>query len=133
MPGAGACAAHGGLSLPWVLPLSVAAGLLGSWMLYGVGLLGGKLGWQRLLKKHPKQAERIEGAMKKLQDKGAITIFFFKLLPAVRTIISVPAGVIRMNFASYTFFSTLGIVVWNAVFIGGGYLFGEKALQMLGG
>ena len=68
MPAAGAFAAQGGLSLPWVLLLSVAAGLLGSWMLYGVGLLGDELSRQRLLKKHPKQAERIEGAMNELQD-----------------------------------------------------------------
>lgn len=130
MPAAGIFAAQGNLNLPWVLLLSVAAGLLGSWMLYGVGLLGGKVGWQRLIKKHPAQAERIEKAMEKLREKGGVSIFFFKLLPAVRTIISIPAGVIKMNFASYTFFSTLGIVVWNAVFIGGGYLFGEKALQL---
>ena len=49
----------------------------------------------------------------------------------IRTIISIPAGVIRMNFVKYTISSALGIFVWNFFLIGAGYMMGDQVFQLL--
>jgi membrane protein DedA with SNARE-associated domain len=48
-----------------------------------------------------------------------------------RTIISIPAGILKLNFIGYTVASTLGIFVWNLVFVGAGYFFGDSVLKVL--
>lgn len=63
-----------------------------------------------------------------LREKGGVGIFVSKLIPMVRTLISIPAGVIRMDLTRYIVSSTLGITVWNLIFVGGGYFFGETLL-----
>ena len=55
-----------------------------------------------------------------LERRGAVGIFVSKLIPMVRTVISIPAGVIRMNFIKYSVSSALGIFVWNFFLIGAG-------------
>lgn len=54
-----------------------------------------------------------------LREKGCVGIFVSKLIPMVRTLISIPAGVMKMNFGSYVVSSALGVAVWNLVFVGG--------------
>ena len=49
----------------------------------------------------------------------------------VRTIISIPAGVIRMDLMKYVVSSTCGIFVWNFVFVGAGYVLGDKVFELL--
>ena len=62
---------------------------------------------------------------------AAAGIFISKLIPMIRTIISIPAGVIRMNFVKYTISSALGIFVWNFFLIGAGYVMGDQVFQLL--
>ena len=82
-------------------------------------------------KKFPKQQPLIEDKMRMLREKGGLGIFVSKLLPMVRTIISIPAGMVRMDFMVYTVSSLLGIFFWNLIFVGAGYCFGEAAINML--
>jgi membrane protein DedA with SNARE-associated domain len=132
MPVAGICAAQGGISFGLTLLLSVVAGLLGSWALYLLGRLGGTvfLAWFR--KTFPKQSPFLDKTMDRVRGKGYMGVFLAKLIPAVRTIISIPAGVLQMNFGGYTLFSLLGITLWNLTFIGAGYLFGDAIFTLLG-
>ena len=66
-----------------------------------------------------------------LREKGCIGVFVSKLLPMVRTIISIPAGMVKMDFLKYTVSSTVGIFLWNLVFVGAGYFFGDAAIKLL--
>ena len=50
----------------------------------------------------------------------------------IRTIVSIPAGVLKMPLKDYVISSTLGICVWNFVFVGAGYLLGEQVFTLLG-
>ena len=68
---------------------------------------------------------------KMLREKGGAGVFVSKLLPMVRTLISIPAGVVRMDFRVYTVSSAMGVFLWNLVFIGAGYFFGEAAINVL--
>ena len=132
MPLAGIWAAKGEIGFPRVMLLSVAAGLVGSWALYLLGRLGGTKVMEFYFRKFPKQQPVIEDKMQMLREKGCIGVFVSKLLPMVRTIISIPAGMVRMDFLKYTVSSVCGIFIWNLVFVGAGYFFGETAIRILG-
>lgn len=131
MPLAGLWAAKGEISFPAVLLLSVAAGLTGSWLLYFLGRLGGAKLTGFYYKKFPKHQAVIEKKMEMLREKGSIGVFVSKLLPMVRTIISIPAGMVKMDFLKYTVSSAMGIFLWNLVFVGAGYFFGDAAIRLL--
>lgn len=131
MPVAGILSANGRLSLLMTLIISLFAGLVGSWILYGIGFYGGELFLSKFMKKFPKQQEKILSWIQWVKNKGPIGIFIAKLIPMIRTLISIPAGVAKMNFLKYTIFSGLGIFVWNFFFIGAGYVFGEAVFQYI--
>lgn len=133
MPLSGIWAANGEISFPVVMLLSVAAGLTGSWALYMLGRLGGPKVMGFYFRKFPKHQPVIEEKMDMLREKGCAGVFVSKLLPMVRTLISIPAGMVRMNFVKYTISSVAGIFLWNLVFVGAGYFFGETAIHFLGG
>lgn len=131
MPLAGIWAARGEISFPVVMALTVAAGLTGSWALYLLGRYGGGKVMAFYFKKFPKHQPVIEGKMQFLREKGCTGVFISKLLPMVRTLISIPAGMVQMNFAKYTISSVCGIFLWNLAFVGAGYFFGEAAINFL--
>lgn len=130
LPFAGVMAANGKTHFLLALLVTVLAGLVGSWILYYLGLKGGDVFLNAYIKKFPKQEETIQRYMEWIRKKGCIGVFVAKLLPMIRTIISIPAGVIKMNFVRYTISSTLGIVVWNFVFVGAGYILGDAVFTM---
>lgn len=132
MPLAGIFAANGKIQFFIALLVSVAAGLLGSWILYFLGLKGGELFLNAYLKKFPKQRPAIERNMELIRKRGSFGVFVAKLIPMIRTLISIPAGVTRMDFVKYTLSSVMGIFIWNLVFVGAGYFFGDAVFGYLG-
>ncbi|HJC74358.1 MAG TPA: DedA family protein [Candidatus Mediterraneibacter faecavium] len=129
MPLAGIWAAQGEISFPLVMVLTVAAGLTGSWLLYLLGRYGGNKVLGFYFKKFPKHQPVIEEKMDYLREKGCIGVFVSKLLPMVRTLISIPAGMVKMDFVKYTVSSVCGIFLWNLAFVGAGYFFGDAAIN----
>lgn len=130
MPLAGIWAAEGGIGFTSAILISVAAGLLGSWLLYLLGWIGGAVFLGFYLRHFPKHETAISRNFEMLRKKGFWGIFIGKLIPMLRTLISIPAGVMKMDFFKYTLSSILGIFVWNSVFVGAGYLFGEQVLHI---
>lgn len=129
MPLAGIWAAKGEISFPMVMVLTVFAGLTGSWALYLLGRFGGGKVMEFYFKKFPKHRPVIEEKMAFLREKGGTGVFVSKLLPMVRTLISIPAGMVKMNFTKYTVSSACGIFLWNLAFVGAGYFFGDAAIN----
>lgn len=132
MPLSGIMAARGDIHFFWVMVITVAAGLAGSLELYVLGRKGGDLFLKAYIRRFPKQRETLEKNLEWIRRKGCVGVFLGKLIPMVRTIVSIPAGVIRMNLLKYIISSTCGILVWNFVFVGAGYVMGDKVFQMLG-
>ncbi len=129
MPLAGIWAAKGNINFFMALLITILAGLTGSLILYYLGYSGGELFLQKYLNKYPKQRPAIERKLAWVRQKGCVGIFVSKLIPMIRTLISIPAGVAKMNLMKYTVSSTLGIFVWNLVFVGAGYFFGDAVLR----
>ena len=86
---------------------------------------------EKYLKKFPKHRAAIERNFEMIRQKGCFGIFLSKLLPMVRTLISIPAGVLKINFMKYTISSALGVFVWNLVFVGAGYFLGDAVFAYL--
>lgn len=131
LPLAGMWASQGGINFLFTLLVTVFAGLCGSWALYFLGRMGGHMFLEKFIRKFPKQEARINKTLAYIHEKGYWGVFIGKLIPVVRTFISIPAGVLKMNLVGYSLYSTLGITVWNLLFVGAGYMFGESVLKLL--
>lgn len=131
MPMAGIWAARGNISFLAVMVLSVAAGVLGSWILYFVGRFGGERFFKIYVRKFPKQKEALERNLEMIRRKGAYGVFLSKLIPMLRTLIPIPAGIVKLDFARYTVSSFLGVCLWNLAFVGAGYFGADTVWNML--
>jgi len=109
---AGFNVANGEYSLLVVTAVGVAANVVGSWIAYAVGYFGRV----DLLEKHGRKAFIKPHHLHKADDwferYGDATVFFSRMLPIVRTFISLPAGVAKMPFVRFTVFTTLGCIPW---------------------
>lgn len=76
--------------------------------------------------------EKVEKAESYFDKHGAVSTFVGRLIPAVRQLISIPAGLARMNLGVFVIFTGLGAMVWNGVLAGLGYWLGKTVpLDML--
>ena len=109
---AGFNVANGEYSLLVVTAVGVAANVVGSWIAYAVGYFGRV----DLLEKHGSKLHikpsHLEWADRWFERYGDATVFFSRMLPIVRTFISLPAGVAKMPFVRFTVFTTLGCIPW---------------------
>jgi membrane protein DedA with SNARE-associated domain len=112
MPFAGFLAAQGKFSLLGVALAGALGCVIGSVIAYAVGILGGrsfieKYGKYILISRHD-----LEIADNFFNKYGSGAIFFSRLLPVVRTFISLPAGIAKMNFSKFVIYSFLGSLPW---------------------
>ena len=98
---------------------------LGSAVAYGVGMWSGrpfleKYGKYVLVSRHD-----LDLASRWFERSGSWSIFASRLLPVVRTFISLPAGIARMHFGKFLVYTFLGSFIWSVGLAYGGYLLGE--------
>lgn len=108
----------------------VAGSLVGACVNYWIGLrLGRPLLYRygRWFFLSPKKLERAEEIFR---EYGEVTTFVCRLIPAIRQIISIPAGFARMEFRRFLFFTGLGAGIWVVVLTAIGYRFGSAARDM---
>jgi membrane protein DedA with SNARE-associated domain len=98
---------------------------IGSVITYWIGALGGRPFLERYGKYVLISQHDIKMADRWFARWGEATAFFSRLLPIVRTFISLPAGVARMNFAKFTVLSFIGSFIWCIALGAAGYVFGE--------
>ena len=114
----------------WMLLMAAFYGalgnLLGSWVAYGISYKGGR----PLLKKYGRYVlvtqNEVDRAEEWLQKYGEIAVFASRMLPVVRTFISVPAGISRMNIWKFSFYTFVGSYPWSLGLAYGGFKLGEN-------
>ena len=114
----------------------IIAGTIGSWIgaaaMYWASRLAGRplvLRYGRYLLVTP---EKIQGAERWAERFGSMGIFISRLLPVVRHLIGIPAGIVRMNFWLFSVFTLLGSAVWCAVLCWLGVQAGQDERLMKG-
>jgi membrane protein DedA with SNARE-associated domain len=121
-------------------PLSVfgiiIAGTIGSWLgatfMYWASRLAGRplvLRYGRYFFIHP---EKVEGAERWAAHYGSFGIFISRLLPAVRHLIGIPAGIVRMNYNLFSLYTVLGSAIWCSVLCYVGIKMGQDEQLMKG-
>ncbi|TWA65591.1 membrane protein DedA with SNARE-associated domain [Azospirillum baldaniorum] len=126
MPLAGFVAARGDLSLPLVVLAGTVGSVAGALVWYYAGLWLGSERLKRLAARHgrwltvaPAQVDEATGWFRR--HSGA-SVLIGRLIPAVRTLISVPAGIAGMSLVRFMVYSTIGTALWSLVLAGAGYL-----------
>lgn len=126
MPFAGWLASKGVFSLPAILAINGAGALTGSLLSYWLGAAGGK----PLLLKYGRyvlvKAEDIRKTEDFFDRHGAWTVFIARFVPVARHLISIPAGVARMNLPTFILQTFLGAMLWGGGLMVFGYVVADQ-------
>jgi membrane protein DedA with SNARE-associated domain len=114
----------------------IIAGTIGSWIgatvMYWAALLAGRPLVMRYGSYVLISPAKVEGAERWAQHYGSMGIFISRLLPVVRHLIGIPAGIVRMNFKLYSLFTILGSAIWCGVLCYVGIKMGQDEKLMKG-
>ncbi len=114
---------------PWSYWGAVAAGVigntLGSLASYAIGAYGGRPLVERYGRYVLISPHDLELADRWFARYGQATVFFSRMLPIVRTFISIPAGIARMSLGRFVLFSVLGAIPWVMLLVWGGVQLGD--------
>ncbi len=127
LPLAGFAASKGEVSLVGALVWTTLGSLVGALVLYGAGAALGRERTRRLAERLPLvKVEDLDKAEAWFDRHGTKAVLIGRLIPVVRSMISVPAGVERMPLPLFATLTALGSAAWNGVLIAAGYQLGEQ-------
>nr|WP_315268292.1 DedA family protein [Microbacterium lemovicicum] len=127
LPMAGLTASRGSFTLAEALIWTTIGSVVGAYVLYGLGRwLGAQrlrrvAGWMPLMK-----VEDVDKTVAWFQRHGAVAVFFGRMIPLFRSLISIPAGVSGMKWWTFGLLTAAGSLVWNTIFVMAGFLLGEN-------
>lgn len=131
LPFGGFLTIHTGLHISGVVLSATLGSLAGAVVLYGAGrilngerltrLVEGNVG--KLLRLKGEDIAKAEGWFR---TKGQKTVFFCRCIPVVRSLISIPAGMSRMELPRFLLYTTAGTLIWNILLVSLGALLGES-------
>ncbi len=114
------------LNLVTVALVGTAGNLVGSWLAYWAGYVGGRPLIDRFGRYLLVLPHEVDRAHVWFERHGEMAVFASRLLPVIRTFISLPAGVARMPFGRFTLYTVLGCLPWTFALAGLGYALGEN-------
>ncbi|WP_292836335.1 DedA family protein [Microbacterium sp.] len=127
LPMAGLAASRGSFTLVEALVWTTAGSIAGALLLYGVGAWFGLDRLRRIAAKVPLvQVEDIDRTVAWFHRHGGKAVFFGRMIPIFRSLISIPAGVTRMPLWRFGLLSLAGSLLWNTLFVMAGFLLGES-------
>lgn len=126
VPFAGFVAAQGELWFPGVVLAATLGSVLGALPWYWLGRYFRKERIKRFAGSHGRwltlSPHDVDSAFEWFQRYGSASVFFGRMIPTIRTLISVPAGIARMNFGVFLLLTTLGSAIWVGVLAAAGLL-----------
>ncbi len=127
LPLAGFLVGQGRMSFLAVLGGATAGSVLGALLLYGLGRRLGRKGMERLARKVPLlEPEDLDRARGWFDRHGGEAVLIGRLVPGVRSFISIPAGIEQMPVWKFAAYTALGSAAWNAALIGLGWWLGAR-------
>lgn len=127
---AGVSAARGNMNLGGTIAAGTAGAMLGNYMWYWLAIKFGEARMQRFIGRYSRWltldwAEIVRGQAL-FRKHGSIIILVARMLPTLRSLISIPAGLFGMSLGRFLIFSTIGTAGWSAALAGGGYFLGSQ-------
>ncbi len=123
---AGYLASKGDMNIFMIMLSALSGSMSGAFINYYLALFLGR----KILKKYGKYFFINENALQKMDDyfakHGHISTFIGRLVPGIRQLISIPAGLARMNLVVFSIFTALGASLWALILVALGYMIGEN-------
>ena len=136
LPLAGFTAARGDLSLPLVVVAGTAGALAGALFWYAIGRWVGCRRLKHWAERHGRwltiAPEEVDQAARRFREHGGRSVLIGRMIPAVRTLISIPAGVSEMPLGSFLLYTTVGTAIWTSFLASAGYLLEDRYQQVAG-
>ena len=134
LPLAGFLTGQNRLSFPLVLVATTLGSLLGALLLYGIGMAAGQRGIRRLFERYGHWAlltsEDLTRAENWFDRYGPVAVFIGRLVPVVRSLVSIPAGYRRMPLGQFLLLTGFGSALWNGALVSLGWALGENWRQI---
>lgn len=133
LPFAGYLVSQGLLNFWLVITVSTLAGILGSLIDYYIGLKGASFFAKRkTIQKLLYDQGRMKTAERWFRKNGASMVFVSRLIPVFRTLISFPAGAVKMALSRFIAYTTVGCLIWNTVLVSVGVYVGANWREVTG-
>ncbi|MBP8063482.1 MAG: DedA family protein [Acinetobacter sp.] len=134
MPSAGYTASQNQLLLVGVIIAGCIGSLLAAALLYWIGYKFKHETIFNFVDRYGKflfiKSENVKKSLSWFEKYGHRIVFFGRMIPAVRSLISIPAGMSRMPFWKFMFYSSLGTIIWTTFLACIGFYFGENQALM---
>ena len=123
------------MSVASVIIFATLGSLLGALLLYALGYLLGSERLKPLLDQYGSiihlSYEDVQKALKWYSRYEGKTVFFCRMVPLIRSLISIPAGMAKMSISAFILLTTLGSLIWNSVLVFAGAMLGEHWADIL--
>lgn len=127
LPLAGFTASQGNFSIIEALIWTTLGSVVGAWALYGLGAWLGRNRMRALVSKVPLvDLEDVDKVEAWFNRHGYKAVFFGRMIPIFRSLISIPAGIERMPVWKFLGLTTAGSLIWNSIFVFSGFYLGES-------
>lgn len=127
LPMAGLASSRGSFTLFEALFWTTAGSIVGAMTLYGLGAWLGVARLRAVAAKTPLlQPDDIDRTVAWFSRHGGKAVFFGRMIPIFRSLISIPAGITRMPLWRFALLTAAGSLIWNAVFVLSGFFLGES-------
>lgn len=135
MPFAGFLVAEGRFSFIWVILAGTLGAVIGAVAIYYLGYTMGEEGTRKFFRKYGKYVLVNEAeynrAMEIFARHGKVMVLVSRVIPGVRSLISIPAGINKMGWGTFLFYTILGTTAWNLLLTGGGMLLERQWQRIL--
>jgi membrane protein DedA with SNARE-associated domain len=117
----------------------IAAGTLGAGMgaiiIYYIGMKVNEFWLRSILRTYGRylllSEKDLDKSLRLFENYGELFVLFGRVIPGIRSIISIPAGYYRMKFSKFIFYTLAGTIVWNLILATSGYVLGNNWEQVL--
>lgn len=126
LPMAGLAASRGSFTIVEAIVWTTLGSVVGAFALYGLGAWLGVERLRRIAVRMPLlQPKDIDRTVAWFGWHGGKAVFFGRMVPLFRSLISIPAGITRMPLARFGLLTAAGSLIWNSIFVLAGFFLGE--------
>ena len=127
---AGVSAARGNMTLEGTILAGTAGAMLGNWFWYWLAIKFGEARMHVFIDKYSRWLtldwDEVERGERLFAKYGSIIVLVARMIPTLRSLISIPAGIFKMSLRRFLVFSTIGTLGWSAALAGVGYFLGSQ-------